>query len=191
MLADTDWFVLLLMIALLWLAWPRQPSVSPHAGVTARVQRLLKPRTTDDCSACRQQAARPTETGAPRPPIIPWRERKSRRGRPKCINTQGFACPNRTCAYYQISDAQFHALVGDGVDGTSEPIQSLRCQACNTTFSTRRGYPLGGAAVPPQNRIPARCGGADRACGRGGYRSGRTDLWPPPCHDHHLADPCG
>jgi hypothetical protein len=35
MLADTDWFVLLLMIALLWLAWPRQLSVSHHASVTA------------------------------------------------------------------------------------------------------------------------------------------------------------
>jgi IS1 family transposase/transposase-like protein len=142
MLADTDWFVLLLMIALLWLAWPRQPSVSLHAGGTARVQRLLKPRTPDDCPICRQQAAHPTQTGSPRPQLIPWRERKSRRGRPKRITTQGFACPNRTCAYYQISDAQFHALVGDGVDGTSEPIQSLRCQACNTTFSTRRDTPL-------------------------------------------------
>jgi IS1 family transposase len=142
MLTDTDWFVLLLMIALLWLAWPRQSFVSPHAGVTARVQRLLKPRTPDDCPICRQQAAPPTETGTPRPSIIPWRERKSRRGRPKRINTHGFACPNRTCMYYRITDAHVHALVGDGVDGTSEPIQTLRCQACNTTFSSRRDTPL-------------------------------------------------
>jgi hypothetical protein len=71
MLADTDWFVLMLMIILVWLAWPRQPSMSSQAGVTARVQRLLKPRTPDDCPICHQQATRPTETGTPRPPIIP------------------------------------------------------------------------------------------------------------------------
>jgi hypothetical protein len=118
MLTDTEWLVLLLMIALLWLAWLRQPSISPHAGVTARVQRLQKPRTPDDCPICRQQAAHSAETAVPPAPIIPWRERKSRRGRPKRINTHGFACPNRTCAYYQISDAHVHALVGDGVDGT-------------------------------------------------------------------------
>jgi IS1 family transposase len=44
--------------------------------------------------------------------------------------------------YYRITDAHVHALVGDGVDGTSEPIQTLRCQACNTTFSSRRDTPL-------------------------------------------------
>src|SRR6185295_19549907 len=114
MLADIEWLFLLLMIALLWLAWPHQPSMSPHAGITDRLQRRLSPRTPDDCPICRQQMAHPTVTGVPRPPIIPWRERKSPRGRPKRITTQGFA-----------------ALVGDGVDGTSERIQSLRCQACN------------------------------------------------------------
>jgi hypothetical protein len=36
----------------------------------------------------------------------------------------------------------FYALVGDGIDGTSERIQTLRCQACNTTFSSRRDTPL-------------------------------------------------
>ena len=159
MTTNLGWFVFLLLGCLVWLvwAWQRHQHPASHpAAVKARLQWLLKPRTPHDCPICRQQAAHPTETGSPRPQLIPWRERKSRRGRPKRITTQGFACPNRTCTYFQISDAQFHALVGDGVDGTSERIQSLRCQACNTTFSTRRGYPLGDAAVPPQNRIPAR-----------------------------------
>jgi transposase-like protein len=44
--------------------------------------------------------------------------------------------------YYQITDAQIHALVGDGTDGRHEGIQTLRCQACQTTFSTRRDTPL-------------------------------------------------
>jgi IS1 family transposase len=74
--------------------------------------------------------------------VRPWRERKSRRGAPKRIATHGFACPNRTCDYYRITDAQVHALVGDGSDGKCERIQSLRCQACGTTFSTRRDTPL-------------------------------------------------
>jgi hypothetical protein len=43
---------------------------------------------------------------------------------------------------YWITDAQFHALVGDGVYGRRERIQTLRCQACGATFSTRRDTPL-------------------------------------------------
>jgi IS1 family transposase/transposase-like protein len=77
-----------------------------------------------------------------RPRVPPWREVKSRRGAPKRINTQGFACPNTTCLYYQITDAQVHALVGDGAHGKCERIQTLRCQACGTTLSTRRDTPL-------------------------------------------------
>src|SRR5262249_59019826 len=46
------------------------------------------------------------------------------------------------CAYYRITDAQIHALVGDGAHGRCERIQTLRCQACNTTFTTRRDTPL-------------------------------------------------
>jgi IS1 family transposase len=43
---------------------------------------------------------------------------------------------------YQITDAHVHALVGDGAHGRCERIQTLRCQACKTTFSTRRDTPL-------------------------------------------------
>jgi IS1 family transposase len=79
---------------------------------------------------------------APLRPPLPWREQKSRRGAPKRINTQGFACPNRMCAYYRITDPQVHALVGDGAHGQCERIQTFRCQACATTFTTRRNTPL-------------------------------------------------
>ena len=142
MTADSCWLVILLVIVLLWLAWSRQMSASHCATVTARVQRLLKPRTPVDCPACRQHATTATANTPTRVPVPPWPERKSRRGAPKRINTQGFACPNRRCDYYQITDVQVHALVGDGVDGKYERIQSLRCQACGTTFSTRRDTPL-------------------------------------------------
>jgi IS1 family transposase len=67
---------------------------------------------------------------------------KSRRGAPKRISTDGFACPNRRCTYYRIPDALVHALVGDGTHGKAERIQTFRCQACGVTFSSRRNTPL-------------------------------------------------
>jgi transposase-like protein len=67
---------------------------------------------------------------------------KSRRGAPKRVNTEGFACPNHQCPYFGNTDAQIHALVGDGKHGSAERIQTFRCQACHTTFSSRRNTPL-------------------------------------------------
>jgi hypothetical protein len=67
---------------------------------------------------------------------------KSRRGAPKRVNTAGFACPNQQCRYFGNTDAQIHALVGDGKHGQAEQIQTLRCQACRTTFTARRHTPL-------------------------------------------------
>jgi IS1 family transposase len=58
------------------------------------------------------------------------------------VNTEGYACPNRTCLYWGITDAHIHALVGDGTHGGAERIQTFRCQACHTTFSARRDTPL-------------------------------------------------
>jgi len=70
--------------------------------------------------------------------VRPWHQVKSRRGKPKRIATTGFACPVPTCPYYGITDAQVHAVVGDGRHGKHERIQTFRCQACRTTFSARR-----------------------------------------------------
>jgi hypothetical protein len=42
-------------------------------------------------------------------PVRPWREMKSRRGAPKRVNTEGFACPNRGCPSFGITDAHIHA----------------------------------------------------------------------------------
>src|SRR5712692_8706057 len=50
----------------------------------------------------------------------PWPEVKSRRGAPKRIPTEGFACPNQQCLYFGIPDAHIHALVGDGKHGRAE-----------------------------------------------------------------------
>jgi IS1 family transposase len=128
---------------------PRAPP-GPPPTVSVTVQRLLKPRTPYHCPACCQQAAAPSGHPPAHPPLTPWRAIKSRRGAPKRIDTQGFACPNRTCAFYQITGAQIHALVGDGADGWRERIQTFRCQACNATFSARRATPLYRLKTPSQ-----------------------------------------
>jgi hypothetical protein len=135
---------LLLCLALLWcLCWLHlQPSHSRGGAKHTKLHRLLKPRSPDDCPACRL-ASTASLGGGPAPALIrPWREVKSRRGAPKRVNTEGHACPNQKCLYFGITDAQIHALVGDGKHGRTEQIQTFRCQACRTTFTARRDTPL-------------------------------------------------
>jgi hypothetical protein len=135
---------LFLSLALLWrLDWfPLRPSCSKGAAKRSRLPRLLKPRCPDDCPACRLTCT-PSSGGEPAPLTVrPWREMKSRRGAPKRVKTEGFACPNRQCAYFGNTDAHIHALGGDGKHGLAEQIQTFRCQACHTTFTARRNTPL-------------------------------------------------
>jgi len=143
---------LLLSLALFWRRdWFPLRSASTKGGAKrSRPPRLLKPRSPDDCPACR--LASPASSGAGPTPaqVRPWREVKSRRGAPKQVNTAGFACPNQHCAYFGNTDAQFHALVGDGKHGQAESIQTFRCQACRTTFSARRNTPLYRLKTPSQ-----------------------------------------
>jgi transposase-like protein len=132
----------LLSLALLWrLGWfPLRPSSSRGGAKRATLHRLLKPRCPHDCPACRL-ASTASSVGEPAP-VRPWREMKSRRGAPKRVNTEGFACPNPKCPYFGSTDDQIHALVGDGKHGRAEQIQTFRCQACLTTFTARRHTPL-------------------------------------------------
>ena len=153
MVVDVCWLIAALLLGVAWLArmWqPRCPSQPGNAVGAAVIQRLLKPRSPDDCPACRAQAASPASAPLSRLPVRPWCERKSRRGAPKRIATQGFACPTPTCAYYRLTDAHVHALVGDGTHGKLERIQTFRCQACGTTFSARRHTPLYRIKTPAQ-----------------------------------------
>jgi hypothetical protein len=80
----------------------------------------------------------------------PWGEVKSRRGAPKRVNTEGYACPNQQCPSFGITDAHMHALVGDGKHGQAERIQTFRGLACRTTFSARRHTPLYRLKTPSQ-----------------------------------------
>ena len=143
---------LLLCLALLWrLDWfPLRSSSSQGGAKRTTLQRLLKPRTPDDCSACRLASTPASAVGPAPAPVRPWRAVKSRQGASKRVNTDGYACPNQKCLYFGITDAQIHALVGDGKHGQAEHIQTFRCQACRTTFSARRHTPLYRLKTPSQ-----------------------------------------
>ena len=135
---------LLLALALLWrLDWfPLRPSSSRGGVKRTTLHRLLQPRSPDDCPACRLSYTLSSRVEPAPAPVRPWREVKSRRRAPKRVNTQGFACPNLQCSYFGITDAHIHALVGDGKHGRAEQIQTFRCHACRTTFTSRRNTPL-------------------------------------------------
>src|SRR6266567_3626718 len=137
-------FFLLLGLVLLWrLSWKHLvPAHSQAGAVRASIHLLLKPRTPLECPTCRLPCTHASIVGPAPTPVRPWREVKSRRGAPKRIDTEGFACPDQQCPYFGITDAHIHALVGDGKHGHAERIQTFRCQACHTTFSARRHTPM-------------------------------------------------
>src|SRR5437868_14622924 len=89
-----------------------RPSYLRGGVKCGRLQRLLKPRSPDDCPACRLASPASSGGGATPTSVRPWREVKSRRGAPRRVNTEGFACPNQQCPYFGITDASIHALVG-------------------------------------------------------------------------------
>ncbi len=93
------------------LSWSHHysPRSRAAAKLRTRVQRLLKPRSSLDCPACRL-ASPLSSVVEPAPlPVRPWGEMKSLRGAPKRVNTQGLACPNRECPSFGITDAHIHA----------------------------------------------------------------------------------
>ena len=145
-------FLMLCLLGLWSLGWPYPGPVQSRAAAKTHktLHRLLKPRTPLDCPARRLACAHLTAAGPAPASVRPWREMKSRRGAPKRIPTNGFACPNRQCPYFGITDASIHALVGDGKHGHVERIQTFRCQACCTTFSARRDTPLYRLKTPSQ-----------------------------------------
>ena len=175
---------LLICVALLWrLDWfPLRSSSSRGGAKRTTLQRLLKPRTPDDCSACRLASTPASAVGPAPAPVRPWREVKSRRGAPKRVNTEGYACPNQKCLYFGITDAQIHALVGDGKHGQAERIQTFRCQACRSTFSARRHTPLYRLKTPSQQIavvLSALAEGLDASAAERifGYRQATITTW--------------
>jgi len=182
---------LLLSVALLWrLDWlPLRPSHSRGGAKRSTLHRLLKPRSPDDCPACRLGSAAPSGAGPVPVPVRPWPEVKSRRGAPKRIDTEGFACPNQQCAYFRITDAHMHALVGDGKHGHTERIQTFRCQACHSTFTARRNTPLYRLKTPSHQIamvLSALAEGLDPSAAERvfGYRQATITLWLTRAGEH-------
>ncbi len=135
-------FLMLCVLRLCSLCWPHCPAQSAAAARHTPIHRFLKPRSPHDCPACRLSSTLSSVVKPAPAPVRPWHEVKSRRGAPKRVNTEGFACPNRKCLYSGITDAHIHALVGDGTHGRAERIQTFRGPACRTTFTSRRDTPL-------------------------------------------------
>jgi transposase-like protein len=134
--------VLILLLSLLlndlhWFGPAPAPPASKNAWPKAPCP--LRPRTPDDCPACSAEST-PSIPPPITAPVPAWCELKSRRGAPKRINTQGFTCPNSDCLYH--TDAHHHALVGDVYHGQAEPIQDLRCQACQQKFTVHHDTPM-------------------------------------------------
>ena len=89
----------------------------------------LKPATPDSCPHCRAQAV--VESLSPLQPTVlvnpqadPWTDSvvtaRRGRGRPKTLNTHGFACPNPKCNFYNQPDPRKHKLIGHGQHGKHE-----------------------------------------------------------------------
>ena len=143
MTAAEAWLILLLVLAL-WLTLTRGQLTyhpAPPAARLPRSRRPFRPQTPAACPLCRHPSTEDATGTAPVSPPPPWRERKSRRGAPKRVPTDGYACTNPTCLYVDITDAAVHALVADGHHGRDR-IQDFRCQACGHRFSARRHTPL-------------------------------------------------
>ncbi len=132
----------LLLVWLLWTAWIGWDGREElHARTHQQGQpRQRHPQSPRDCPVCRT-AHGVCETHEQRV-VEPWAKRKSKRGRPKVVETDGYGCPNPHCPYFKITEAQVHALVGDVLHYGADTIQYLRCQACRTKFSVRLGTPM-------------------------------------------------
>jgi transposase-like protein len=177
-------FLIFSLVRLCSLCWSHHGPAHLRAAATKHTtrQRLLKPRSPCDCPACRLSSTFPSDQEPSPLPVRPWCEVKSRRGAPKRVNTEGFACPNRTCPYSGITDAHIHALVGDGTHGHAEHIQTFRCQACRTTFTARRHTPLYRLKTPSHQVamvLTARACGLDPSAAERvfGYRHATLTAW--------------
>ncbi len=131
------------LVGLVWLMgqWDQCRRLKVGPKVKEKVERALRARTPEDCPACCDES-RPAGQRSLEGQVPPWREVKSRRGRCKRLNTEGYACVNEVCKYYGITDASVHALVGCGGHGKRERIQDLKCQACGKKMTERRNTAL-------------------------------------------------
>ena len=178
-------FFFMLSLAWLWhLYWLRHgPPHSRAVRLKSAVQRLLKPRTPRDSPACRLSCT-PSSAVRPAPaPVRPWREVKSRRGAPKRVNTEGFACPNQQCPYSGITDADIHAPSRGWHAWPCRAHPDVSLSGLPHDVHCPTPHPL----VPSENSLPSGRRGVVCARGRAGPFRCRARLRLPASHHHDLA----
>jgi len=114
----------------------RQIRVWLRQGQEHITRRTLQVHGPNECPACACADGK-TPVGGVSVPTA-WKANKSYRGRRKQACSEGYACPNAQCMYYQVTDHQRHALVSNGWRGKRERIRQWGCQACGTRFTSRR-----------------------------------------------------
>jgi transposase-like protein len=140
-------------LVLVWWVWVYWSGWSDKDQLLQKIRRERQtrqrhPQSPRDCPVCR--AGHGACARHEQPVIEAWNKQKSKRGRPKVIATEGYCCPNPNSYYYGITDAQRHALVGNGRHYGADTIQYLRCQACQTKVSTRWNTPMYNLKTPVQ-----------------------------------------
>jgi len=107
-----------------------------------RGPRSLRPKSPAECPACNRDCSLLPQR--PKLEVLPWAKRKSRRGRPKTIDTSGHACLNPLCAYFAVADPAIHALVSNGSRGKllwHKRWALLWCPALSTaSYQSRPGW---------------------------------------------------
>lgn len=149
MLAVAIWAALFvsLIFRLYWLLkvarlWPIGAELREQLNGT----RQWRPRSPLDCAACCAMA--PPHSGI-LVEIQPWSQIRNRRGAKKRIDSQGQACKNPACVYYNNPAAAVHAMVSDGVRGKTDSIRRWKCQACGRTVTERHNTVLFHLKTPP------------------------------------------
>jgi hypothetical protein len=155
-----------LCLALGLVRWRRGLTSARRQPARLRGRQAWRPRTPADCAVCRAGDAGRTTLAPAAVPVRPWAEVKSRRGAPKRRATAGYACPSPACPYFGITDARVHALIAFGYHGTTDRIQDLRCQACGSKVSARRGTALYQLKTSPRRRASS---ATARTPSRGGW----------------------
>ena len=133
-------FLLICLVLYVWLKYGRRLRRWLEAYFRRRRgPRNLKPTGPEACPECQKRLSLlPLRSQVE---VVPWKERKSPRGRPKSIDSNGYACLNPLCDYFAITDGEIHALVSNGQRG-KQRIRYWKCQACGGCRTSRYGTPL-------------------------------------------------
>ena len=129
-----------------------------HEPWSEKKPRRLRPRTPEDCPFCGEEHEKHCHPWVRlRKPPVPYKERKSRRGRPKEKQTEGHCCWNLGCEYYGIRNADIHALVGDGFHGVISRAIMYQVFAPKPyhPFAAIVYHPFAGKVYHPDGEMPA------------------------------------